>query len=247
MDLVSFAALCAQEHNHASYKQDDDYSFAKNILIIPISMHELPLIARQYPIMFMNQGMVQPIAILGTNGKQNSYIEKSGKWRDGYYIPAAIQTYPFALQKLPEKEAGILLFDTKSNKISLEQKANTSGRLFNENGEPTHLLRNIAATHSQFYEGKMQAVDFATLLLAENLLLRTELSFASHTRASQPATMLYRVNEKAYRTLPAATIDQWFRAGWIDAISLILASQNIWEHYLATMRASNAGIGAGHG
>lgn len=189
---------------------------------------------------------MQPVAILSTDGKQNAYVDQNGKWRDSFYVPQALQIYPFMMQKLPDREAGILLFDQSSTKIITKGASAVAGRLFTDQKQPTDLLRGIAAMQERFYESKIQADELAALMSNEDLLMNSAISLAHSAQTKQAGATFHQINENAYRMLPADIIEQWFRAGWLDAISLILTSQRIWQQQLAAMQATVEKTGSGH-
>ena len=243
MDM-SFTALCAQEHKRLAFLQDDNYGFAKQALTVPISLNELPLIVRQYPVLFMDDKAPHPVAVLGLNGKDNTFVDTAGRWLRDSYIPAIIQLHPFALHEIPGRDEGILLFDHSSRRLSIDGSARGSNRLFGEVGEPTEFLRKVVGAQLQFYEGRQKAIEFGSLLSEAGVLMRSQIMLSQQTEEGGTSSALLTINERAYRALAPKLIDNWFRDGWLDSASLVLQSQKVWMQWLASRQPVNNGMGA---
>lgn len=239
MNKSSFAALCAKEHSNISYRPDGDYRFSKQLLYVPISAYEIPLISRHYPILFVCKQVFYPVAILLADEAHGGFVDANGMWNKAYYLPSAIKNYPFDLQKLAHADTGVLLFDKKSSAISFGDEISLEYRLFDTNRKPTKLLQNIAAAQAHFYDGKQRAEEFSTMLANENLLIDSGATIKSGADTNKLETKLYHIDENAYRKLPSHLLEPWFRANWLDAASLIIASQNLWRQQLERKRLIN--------
>ena len=67
---------------------------------LPITFAEMPLVARDYPIIFIkpNTGArLSVVALLGLQPGDNLFVDAAGRWRDDVYRPAYLRRYPFCM------------------------------------------------------------------------------------------------------------------------------------------------------
>lgn len=220
---MSPVVLCAQQHKDYACLMNADYSLAKYNIVIPIGFQELPLIAKHYPILFVHSESIYPVAVLSVDGKTNAYIDDNGQWLRSAYIPLAFQLQPFWLEKLPDQDSGVLIFDGNTDRLTRKANENNVGRLFDTGGQPTQVLRQIAISSIQNYHGQIKAKEFARALSNAGILSPSLLNMNSGNNNVQ---RILTINEEAYRSLPESVINAWFHAGWLDAVSMVLLSLN---------------------
>src|SRR5690606_27784606 len=88
------------EHRDLKVLETNDYSYAYGEVLAPIVLDELADIAREYPIVFPDNGSGLPAALLGLEVGKNAYLTDDGHWQ-ATYIPSHIRRYPFAFTKAP--------------------------------------------------------------------------------------------------------------------------------------------------
>src|SRR5581483_6780242 len=81
-------ALQAQVHSEVSLKRTPNYRFAARTNGIPLTLQELVQAQRDYPVVFTNEPVPMPMAVVGVHDQANLYVEPDGSWRRGAYIPA---------------------------------------------------------------------------------------------------------------------------------------------------------------
>lgn len=221
LDHTSPVILCAKQHKDYAYRLNDDHSLAKYNVVVPIGFQELPLIAKHYPILFIHSDIIYPVAVLSVDGKTNAYIDDNGQWLRNFYIPLAFQLQPFWLEKLPDQDSGVLIFDKKTDRFNRKSHGTDAGRLFDTGGQPTQLLHQIAISSTQHYHGQIKAKEFARALNNAGVLSVSPLNM---NNANNGVQRILTINEGAYRSLSESTINVWFQAGWIDAVSMVLLS-----------------------
>jgi hypothetical protein len=135
------AVLRIVEHAQMTLRDDQDYYFARETMMIPILISELADIAREYPIVFPAEQTL-PHALLGLEPGSNAYVGEDGSWR-AHYIPLFIRRYPFAMAPVPEKDNPdgelrfVVAFDSEAPQLNV-----AGGQLlFNSEGSPTPLLQ----------------------------------------------------------------------------------------------------------
>lgn len=223
--------VCAESHRHHGFHKKENFDFAKESVVAPLGFNEIPLAAKHYPILFLENDGIIPVAIMGLSGKMNAFVQADGHWLPGHYIPQIFQLYPFTLEKLPDQDNGVLIVDMDCGAIISNADQYKELRLFDSEGSPTHLLREIAsAAQKRYYEGVIGA-EFASLLRDSNVLTQSLVQFEGPTGPNANIARLLVINEPAYRSLPVETIAGWFRSGWLDVASVVLLSQKIWSQW----------------
>lgn len=220
--------LCAEAHRDYALTGEKNFGFANGSIVVPLGFDEIQFAAAHYPIVFLDNGDIVPVALMGM-GTENEFVMKDGRWRPGCYVPQVFQYYPFALEKVADQEEAILILDLASDRITSNVRADASGRLFDNEGEPTGLLRDIATLGAQMYHGRIKAMELAKSLQVANVLEPSIVQFSNGTRTSPDMGRLYAINAHAYRSLMSETITNWFRSAWLDVISVIFLSQQAWS------------------
>ena len=72
----------------------ENYGFVSNESVMPALIDELPVLARDYPVVFTSHETPVMIAVLGHG--RNAFVDEQANWQPGKYIPFAVRTYPFA-------------------------------------------------------------------------------------------------------------------------------------------------------
>jgi hypothetical protein len=78
-------------------------AFCRNLNAIALSLAEFAVAARDYPVVFasLDAGKTfAPVAVLGLAPGSNLFVDASGEWTRGAYVPAFVRRYPFCISKL---------------------------------------------------------------------------------------------------------------------------------------------------
>lgn len=226
VEIKSPVSLCAEAHKNYGYLPLPDQDLEIKSLFTPVALFEFAEAAQHYPIMFSNNDAMTPVAVTGL--ARNTDRRQSG----GAYKTVTTRLYPFTLEKLPNQNAGIVIFDAHSKQVvSLADDSNALP-FFTESGEPSQELRNLAGYLGQLYDGRRSAEDFSRALKEAGLLVPQELILQSNEEDTQARHLFYVINQKAYRNLPEKTVHLWFQNGWLDAAHMVLLSQQHWSQPL---------------
>ncbi len=88
-------------HRHKKLQSLTDFSITKNMHAVFVTAAEFPVVALDFPIIFINTGerlangraMVSPVAMLGLVANENLHLDGT-RW-DARYVPAFIRRFPF--------------------------------------------------------------------------------------------------------------------------------------------------------
>ena len=91
----SVVALDRNAHARLKVRDPENFLFTANAPLLPLLTAEFAPIAREYPIVFMNdEGTIIPVALTGMPQGKNLFLNEKGLW-DARYVPAYVRRYPF--------------------------------------------------------------------------------------------------------------------------------------------------------
>jgi hypothetical protein len=89
--------LTPQTHKKLCFTKINTFEFAKEQMLIPLTMKEMIIAEKFYPIVFKKEEVI-PYALLGIPQRKNFYLLPDGRWKVPY-VPNYIRQYPFAWLK----------------------------------------------------------------------------------------------------------------------------------------------------
>lgn len=220
----SITPLFSETHANLNLKPRTSHSFAADATGIVLTVEEFPAAQRDYAIVFNKGDRVMPVALTGAPGARNQFVESTGKWRDGAYIPAYVRRYPFILARIkPDTEDLTLCFDAGSD-LLVEGR---TGNLF-DGDEPNGRTKTILQLCKWFEAAIVKTEQFIADLEAHDLLMDAQ---ASIRLAGQEPALFHGfqvVSEEKVRNLPDAEARALTKSGALALIHAHLFSlQNI--------------------
>jgi hypothetical protein len=101
-------ALDSKVHKELRVKMPVDFSFMKEVEIVPLTYSEILTATMYYPVMFgLQDNAVFPFAVIGINNR-NVFLRDDGTWKVDA-IPNVCKHYPFGIVK--EGEDYTIIFD----------------------------------------------------------------------------------------------------------------------------------------
>ena len=202
--------LIAERHGTLRLSEHRGYDFAKDANAVPLTVDEFPQAMRHYPIVMADGDLPTPVALVGRQPGQNDFVDDTGAWRAGCYIPAYLRRYPFAyLRESEASDRNILCADLSS--ILFETKGDPERALFVE-GAPGPVLKNVMDFCTR-YETAL-ARTRAAMEEAKRLEL---IDTASATVTAGEKTLKVEgfsmISEDKLRKLPDATLADLARRG----------------------------------
>ena len=172
-----------------------------------------------YPIVFRktNDGLsFDAIALLGFQEDENLFLGNAG-W-DTLYVPLLIERQPFLIGNT----GGELMMhvDLDSPRVSM-----TEGEpVFLPHGGNSDFLERMNSVLLSIHQGLQSAPSFISALmehqLLESFVLDIELNDGSQNRLAG----FYTINEEKLQHLSGAVLEQFNRAGYLQAIFMVIAS-----------------------
>jgi len=147
--------ITQEKHKDKKILPISDFSFAKNLNIAAIMLHEFSRAAALYPIVFLEDkelDQFRPMVLMGLEQGENLHVSDDGKWKSSY-IPAIIRRYPFTLARATKEGQFTVCIDDNSDLISTSE----GQALFAENGEQGPVLERVKK-----YLGELQQMEHIT-------------------------------------------------------------------------------------
>jgi hypothetical protein len=197
------------------------FGFASRTNSLLLAAVELPLAAREYPIVFVGQddGPYTLGALVGLRDAENLFVNTDGAWAPSAYVPAFVRRYPFVLAEGAENDPLTVFVDEAYDGVSM-----TEGQpIFDADGKETEYLSGVINFLRDFHGEMKRTAAFASRVAELGLLEQKTVSI-ERDGASQVLQGLWVVNEDKLRSLPDEAVLELFRSGYLGWIYLHLAS-----------------------
>jgi hypothetical protein len=202
-----------------------DYSFARYVNAVPITLVELPQVVAFYPVVFTAGDIAQPVALLGLREGQNLFVDDKGGWLKNTYIPAYIRRYPFIFAAQPGNDTLTLCVDDMPNILSSEK----GEKLFDAQGEMTPFTANALEFCKSYHAASQETAHFAAILQDTDLLIERHATIRIEGQPPYQLSGFRQLDEQAFRALPAAQLAEWHQKGWLGALYAHLLSTANWQ------------------
>lgn len=223
---------------HGQLKLDhaQGYRFAASLHLVPLAAIEFFPASLHYPIVFSGEGNQMPLALCGLKEGQNLFVEPSGDWADGRYVPAFLRRYPFILTG---GEGGNEL--SLSIDITSPQFSEKDGEPLFLSGKPSEMVEQKAHFSAAFSRELTRTKRFMDACKKNNILVRRRVDFRREDGARAGISGFHVIDRKALRDLPDEVALEWYREGWLTlATAHLLSLQNFTRlHFRETMRSQN--------
>lgn len=141
-------------------------------------------------------------------------VGKDGVWNEGCYIPAFVRRYPFILLSQTDGSEIALCVDGESDLI----ETNSERPLFND-GKPSQLMQNVARFCSAYAREQNRTREFVAALKAHDLLIPRAADITLPDGQKIGMRGFKVVDENRVKNLPEATVQEWWKKGWIQWIN----------------------------
>lgn len=217
--------LDAKKHSNLGLKMDFGFGFTKTINAVPINLIEMPQICHFYPIAFSPDENATPVAIVGLRDNENLFVDESGSWESGLYIPAYIRRYPFIFSELPNSEQLTLCVDASDEVV----EKGGSRPFFDKDGKPSPLALNALEFCKEYHTFALQTQEFSKALAASGLLIdrQAQIEIAGNRRINFSGFRI--ISEEKLSALDDKTFLEWRKRGWLPFLYAHLFSGAQWQ------------------
>ncbi|MCJ7420594.1 SapC family protein [Sphingomicrobium astaxanthinifaciens] len=208
--------ITKEKHGKLKMKSFDKMPFAAKIHAVPVTVEEIPLLQRHFPIVFTTGDNMLPIALMGLNEGANAFFDAEGNLLDkSVYLPAYLRRYPFMLARLKKDSDELSLVVDPTSDVFDEKDGDP---LF-DGDQPSQRTQDILKFCEQFETSAQRTGVFVDELKKLDLMMDGEV-------AIQPDGMekpyLYRgfrmVDEKKFRELKGDQLRKMNQSGMLPII-----------------------------
>lgn len=217
MSPARYTPLIFSRHRNLRLIDAPDFRFAAKETLIPFIIDEVADIAREYPIVFPDNGSQLPCALVGVEREANAYVSADGQWR-ARYVPGHVRRHPFFLGKVPDTAENpqpanateyVVLIDQTSPLLS-----ETEGeRIYTESGE----LQPVAERRTKLLKRIQQRMpvtrNLVQLLESYGLLKGHEITFSKAGEPKRVVRGVRFVDGERLKSLPADAVYDLFTKG----------------------------------
>jgi hypothetical protein len=220
------AALDRETHRQWRLKPVEGYAFLRENNSLFVTVGEFADAGREYAIVFIPAGKdedtgednLAPVAVLGLTHGENLYLKADGSW-GADYLPAFVRRYPFAMAHLDKDTLAVCIDEGYAGFSQSEGE-----RLFEDDGQPTQLLKNVHQFLENFEREAERTRMFCRELQDAGLL--QPMRFDAQMPSGQSVTVdgFMAIDADKFNALPDAKILEMHKNGMLGLIHLQQAS-----------------------
>ncbi len=211
--------LLTDQHKDLKMTGFQDCKFAAKANAVPITMQELPLASKFFPIVFAGDNTGVMLAVMAIRPKDNLFVNEEFLWRPNTYVPAYIRRYPFFTARRDEDSEPIICIDDTSSFLS-----NDGDKPLFEDGKPTETLNSIVDFARNYQQQLELSGEFGNTLEKLGLLEDQQVSFKIGDEVKASINGFRTLNRPKFDELDGKILKDWLGKGWLDASILHLAS-----------------------
>ncbi|MCI5047819.1 MAG: SapC family protein [Aquisalinus sp.] len=167
------------------------FAFCEGVRAVPLTVTEIPMAQKHYPIIFADEKNPMPMAVVGLIDDINLFVDDKGEWEQNCYIPGYIRRYPFALASDQNSERMAIVVDVEYEGITKKPDAK-----FFENDEPSDETKRVMEYCSNYERDRINTQQFAQALAEHDLLATQVAQFTPDGGDPRPFAQYIGVEEK---------------------------------------------------
>lgn len=216
--------LDAARHTGKSLKQRIGFDFARAGHAVLLNGNEFEVAARFYPIVFTPAPASAALAVVGVRRDRNLFVDASGDWRPGSYIPAYIRRYPFIFHESADKQQYTLCIDETSGALE-----DGGDRPLFSGGKPTPLVQDALKFCAAFQRDFAGTHEFVDQLSERGLLIPNQADITLNSGEKLSVTGFHIIDRDRFAGLPDSAFLEWRRKGWLAWVYAHFMSYGNWS------------------
>ena len=187
-----------QTHKNSAVKAIEKFHYAQNLMSTSITAPEFFQSCKDYPIVFIkdNNNWVATV-MLGYEENKNIYVNVTGQWEIGKYLPASIRRYPFVFVAQAENQLSLGI-DSSALSTADEDKER---RFFTDEDKPSEYTEGVLKFMNQFQADAMATSNFIEQLEKWELLEEGKAQVVTQENKSYQIDGFFIVNEEKLQHL----------------------------------------------
>jgi hypothetical protein len=234
------AQLNRQKHKKLQFTPQKDLSFTQKMNSVPVNGLEFFVASRDLPIVFIKNkdDSYMPLALLSLSNEGHYLLTDKGAWNADIYMPVFLRRYPFTLTA-----KGAVCIDTKAPHFA---NKNTGTSLLTEDGEFSSVLNSAMKLLTRFDKQAERTREYMEACKAADIFKPCNFNVKQGKNKALRLDGLFIIDEQKLIKLPAETVAEWHKKGWLawsyaqihsmGAMERLVRRQK--DHDKATVKAS---------
>lgn len=209
-------------HAGLGVKPDLGMQWTSGLNAVFLSAEEFQAALFHYPIAFTRDsasGRPIPVAILGLGDRGNVFVDESGEWRKGAYLPAYVRRYPFCLSRRADDKEGPLAVCVQEDTLDANAPA-----LLDAEGNPTDAFKAQHELLRAMEDAQRRTRVFMAELDRLELLTTLDDVIVPRTSTQLRLQGLMRIDEEKLHALAPDALQGLALPGYLAAIYAHLSS-----------------------
>ena len=214
--------LNAELHKDLKISGTQSYEFAAKVNSLPLTTGEFAEACKEYPIAFAKIGERQfvPVAVLGLENAENSFVDESGRW-NARYIPAFARRYPFIPAQGEDEQSLTVCIDSSCPRFN-----NGDGEPLFVEGAPSTYLSGVVTFLQEYQQYSQRTRQFGKSLVDLELLVERQANCTTQDGRQFHLTGLWLVDDAALQALDQSRVRELFVSGELALIYLHMTSMS---------------------
>ena len=193
-----------------------NFKHSRNLGAVAINHKEMIETSKHYPIFFVKDGNgFTPVALLGIDTDKNLFVNKSGEWVKGKYIPTLIRLYPFVFTKTDKEN---------ENSVSIAYDKDFDGlnsggeKFFKEDSSLTEFGDRVMKFSEEVFTSLNQTKQMLSVLGDLELLSQVDITLGKDTEKQHKINGLFQINTEKLNKLSDENLLKITKSGTLHLI-----------------------------
>jgi len=213
-------------HGALKLNPEAGYAYSAGAEAIPIGIDEFEVAAHSYPILFLNGPQPIPVVMLGFRKGWNLFVDQSGLWMPGAYVPALVRAYPFALIKAAGSDDRWLGIEAETPCLSSER-----GLPLFEDSKPSPVLNEAMALCRSCEAGLAEGAALGHALANAGVLIAREATITAVGGGTQTIAGFMTIDPARLAAVHNEVFLAWRERNWLGPIYAHLFSAENWRSF----------------
>lgn len=205
-------------------RPDRPFQFCEHVRAVPITVSEIASAMKHYPVIFSAEDNPLPMAVVGIIDERNLFVDDSGEWETGAYIPGYIRRYPFALAGDNNSDRMAIIVDGAYEGITA--KPDTP---FFEGDKPSEAMNQAMEFCKSYEQETLMTREFGKRLAAMGVVKSQVAQYTPQGGEAQPFAQYFGVDEKLLNELPEDKFLELRKTNMLPILYAQLMSMGNWR------------------
>jgi hypothetical protein len=211
------------------------HDFVKDVKGVPVLTTEIQTAQKYFPVIFSDFDNPVLLAVVGIVEDDNLFVDETGAWERGAYVPSYVRCHPFALATREEDQYAVII-DEESAAVSTDPQTP-----FFENGEMSPAIQPRLDMCGQFNMEQQRTRDFCQRIKDLGLLNGQRVTQSMSDGSEVQIANYVTIDANKLKDLDKDTLRELHQDGSLAAIYGHLFSLENWNH-LIVRRNERLGI-----